>query len=123
MLRWACEQFPAIGIHSHQCEQYTRGEYSRQCEIALKAAAAADDDDRWSEKSAGREVWCGQEVKDLPCYKLAALQSHIFASYSGPDSGLELVHEIEQHDAERSGELCHRGGHIPRQDATDVNCC
>jgi len=42
-------------------------------------------------------------VKDLPCYKLASLQCDIFASYTGPDSGLVLVRDIEQRAADRTG--------------------
>ena len=52
---------------------------------------------------AGKEVWCSQEVKDLPCYKLASLQPDIFASYSGPDSGLTLIHDLEEQAADRPG--------------------
>jgi len=57
----------------------------------------------WTVNSAGREVWCSQEVKELPCYKLAPLQPDIFASYSGPDSGLTLIHDIEEQSADGSG--------------------
>jgi len=57
--------------------------------------------------SAGREVWCSQEVKELPCYKLAALQPDIFASYSGPDSGLTLIHDMEEQAADISGLFPH----------------
>jgi len=41
----------------------------------------------------------------LPCYKLAPLQSDIFASYSGPDSGLALVHDLELQVSDTAGEF------------------
>ena len=46
-------------------------------------------------KKAGTEVWFGTEPQDLPYKKLGPLNRELFASYTGPDNGLVLIHELE----------------------------
>ena len=46
-------------------------------------------------RRAGTEVWFGREAHDLPNRKLGLVAHDIFASFSGPDTGLALVEERE----------------------------
>lgn len=46
-------------------------------------------------RRAGPEVWFGREPHDLPFRKLGLVDRDVFASYSGPDTGLTLVEERE----------------------------
>jgi len=77
---------------------YTSGQINDEVELAQPSLVVnvAHWWCRWPVNCAGKEVWCGQDVKELPCYQLAALQSNMFASYTGPDSGLVLIRDIEQ---------------------------
>lgn len=59
---------------------------------------------RFARKSASTEVWCGRAPEDLPTKKLAEFRSDIFASYSGPDVGLGLIHQLEL--AKENGKFC-----------------
>ena len=54
-------------------------------------------------RKAGTEVWFGREPKDLPYRKLASLDAEIFASYTGPDDGLCLVHNLQTDVKSKSG--------------------
>ena len=49
-----------------------------------------------NKKSSSQEVWHGRKAADIPCRKLGHLNPEIFASYSGPDLGLAVIHDLEK---------------------------
>ena len=41
------------------------------------------------------QVWFGATSEDLPNKEIDILDRSVFASYTGPDSGLRVVHDLE----------------------------
>ena len=54
-------------------------------------------------KKASQEVWFGPTPEKLPNTKLAPLVPDVFTSYTGPDKGLVIAHNLENARLQQEG--------------------